>query len=56
VNELEKKIKEMIEESSQQLDSDFENDLEHIMKENNSRISEMYPEDSFQRLFWKQQL
>ena len=56
VNELDKKIKEMIEESSQQLDSDFEHDLEHVMKENISRILEMYPEDSFQRLFWKQQL
>ena len=56
MNELDKKIKEMIEESSQQLDSDFEQYLEHVMKENTSRILEMYPEDSFQRLFWKQQL
>ena len=38
VNELEKKIQQMIEKSGQQVDSLFEHDLESIMAENTSKV------------------
>ena len=56
VNELEKKIQKMIENNGQQVDSLLENDLYNIMNENTSKVLQSYPEGSFQRLFWQQQL
>ena len=38
VNELEKKIQQMIEKNGQQVDSLFEHDLESIMAENTSKV------------------
>ena len=56
VNELEKKIQKMIENNGQQVDSLLQNDLYNIMNENTSKVLQSYPEGSFQRLFWQQQL
>ena len=54
VNELEKKIQQMIEKSGQQVDSLFEHDLESIMAENTSKVLQSYLEGSFQSIFWRQ--
>ena len=46
----------MIENNGQQVDSSLENDLCNIMNENTTKVLQSYPEGSFQRLFWVQQL
>ena len=38
------------------LEPDIHNDIEGIMEEKTAEIRENYPEDSFRRLFWEQQL
>ena len=39
-----------------QVGSSSNSDLLTIMEQNSAHITEKYPEDSFPRLFWKQQL
>ena len=38
------------------LEPEIHNDIERIMEEKTGEIRENYPEDSFGRLFWEQQL
>lgn len=56
VNKLQKKIQHMIENNGQQVDSILGHDLEGIMVENTNKVLQSYPEGSFHRLFWQQQL
>ena len=55
-----RKLKERISISSNNngvsVDSKLHGDLQNIMEENNERILGQFPEGSFQRLFWEQQL
>ena len=38
------------------MDSDSHNNLLAIMKENSEKVAAKYPDNSFARLFWSQQL
>ena len=55
-----RKLKERISISSDSnglnVDTNLHGDLQNIMEENNERILGQFPEGSFQRLFWEQQL
>ena len=37
------------------LDNEMSGDLEKIVKDEDKHVMEMYPKDSFLRLFWQQQ-
>ena len=52
---LKANVAEMISRKNIQLDVETTSDLCTIMKQKEECISRMYPEDSFQRVFWQQQ-
>ena len=56
VIELEKKIQQMVEKNGHQVDPSLQHDLQSIMAANTNTILQSYPEGSFHRLFWLQQL
>lgn len=53
---LQEQIKQSIDKNGVLLDEQLSNDLSGIMKENDSSIAGQFPADSFQRLFWDQQI
>ena len=55
VKRLTENIRKLIASRSVLVDSSLHNDLTKIMEENESKIVEEFPENSFQRLFWTQQ-
>lgn len=55
IERLTANIRELIASRSVTVDRDLHQDLSKIMEENEGRIVEDFPENSFQRLFWKQQ-
>ena len=56
VQRLSLKIEKIIHEKGVELDDSTHNDLLHMMKESSSRIDVTYSDDSFQKIFWKQQM
>lgn len=56
IKRLKNNIDKLIASSSVTVDQGLHQDLSKIAKENDSKIVEEFPENSFQRLFWKQQL
>jgi hypothetical protein len=53
---LQEQIKQSIDKNGVLLDEQLSNDLSDIMIENNDSIAGQFPADSFQRLFWEQQI
>ena len=53
---LQQKIERITREEGEHLDELFQNDLISIMNDNNDKIKMAYPEGSFARLFWEEQL
>ena len=56
ISVLQKKIDELINMHGQQLDQDLHSDLHSIMVDNDKDVMKTFPEGSFQRLFWTEQL
>ena len=53
---FQEQIKQSIDKNGVLLDEQLNSDHSDIMKPNNDSISEQFPADSFQRLFWEQQI
>ena len=53
---LQEQIIQSIDKNGVLLDEQLSNDLSEIMKENDNSIAGQFPADSFQRLFWDQQI
>lgn len=56
VAKLQKQIETLTQECGETVDGELQEDLLSIMYNNNKNIREAYPEGSFRRLFWDQQL
>ena len=56
VDRLKATVTKLTQEQSVLVDSDLSDDLLGVMKENHERIQKAYPEGSFARLFWDEQL
>ena len=56
VQKLTAKIRELTTKQGKCLDSDLHNDLLGIMNESSENVRKAYPDDSFARLFWEEQL
>ena len=56
IQRLQKKLEELTRKQGECIDDAFHGDLLGIMKENCNVIKKAYPEGSFQRLFWEEQL
>lgn len=56
VKKLRKKIKEMNEKCGEIVDPELHTDLFDIMRSKQEQINKAYPENSFARLFWEEQL
>ena len=56
VTKLRKKIQKITCECGESLDNDLQQDLLSIMAENTQGVKTAFPEGSFRRLFWEQQL
>ena len=53
---LARKLDQVIEEKEVVADDNIHQDLQEIMEENTPCVTEAFPENSFEQLFWKQQL
>lgn len=53
---LKLRLNKATEQNGIHIEEQLENDLTKIMEEKTNEICQMYPSDSFQHLFWKQQL
>ena len=49
-------MKELTQNQGEIIDGAFHDDLFGIMQENNEEVKKKYPEGSFQRLFWEEQI
>ena len=56
VRTLQQKVEQLTEEHGESIDSDLHDDLLGIMHEKTEEIQQAYPEGSFGRLFWEEQL
>ncbi len=56
VKSLSNKVKSLTTEQGKSLDKSFEKDLMSIMHDNHQKVTEAYPDGSFARLFWNEQL
>ena len=56
VQKLTAKIQELTTKQGKCLDSDLHNDLLGIMNESSENVRKAYPDGSFARLFWEEQL
>ena len=56
VRKLQQKIEQLTREQGESIDSDLHGDLLGIMKDKTKDINQAYPEGSFARLFWEEQL
>ena len=50
------RIEFLTQQEGESIDSALQDDLLSVMEENNRSIMDAYPEDSFARVFWEQQL
>jgi len=55
-DKLKKRIEELTAAQGVVLDETSQNDLVNIMKHNHANIHQQFPEGTFQRIFWDQQL
>ena len=55
-NRLREKIRALTLTQSDTVCEDFSNDLKQLMSENTDKVKTVYPEGSFARLFWEEQL
>ena len=53
---LRDKVRNLTQKQGEVLDHDLNSDLLHIMDENSDRVKDAYPEGSFAKLFWDEQL
>ena len=53
---LQKKLQGLTKQNGEKVDNNLHNDLLSIMRENTDKIRVAYPEGSFNRLFWEEQL
>ena len=53
---LQEKIRRLTENSGEMLDENLHSDMIAIMKENSEKVKSAYPEGSFARLFWEEQM
>lgn len=56
VRKMREKIRKLTQEQGENLDKDLHSDLLQIMHENEDHIQRAYPNGSFSRLFWEEQL
>ena len=56
VDQLRSRIRELTEQRGEVVDKQLHGDLLEIMSENTEQIKKAYPEESFARLFWDEQL
>lgn len=56
VRKLQQKIEQLTQEQGESIDSDLHGDLLGIMKDKTKDIDQAYPEGSFARLLWEEQL
>ena len=56
LQKLKVKVKELTQNQGEIIDGAFHDDLFGIMQENNEEVKKKYPEGSFQRLFWEEQI
>lgn len=56
VKKLREKVEKLTERNGIEVQQTLSADLQSIMEENNSEIGKLYPEGTFRRLFWDQQL
>lgn len=56
VKRLKEKVATLMEKGSIQVDSELHNDLSQMMNSHHQQVLKEFPENSFQRLFWEQQL
>ena len=56
VKRLKEKIKKLTEDHGETIDNELHSDLLSIMQSNNEDVKKAYPEGSFSRLFWEEQL
>ena len=56
VKRLKESISKLITSSNIEVDNNLNHDLSKIMHDNQGKIIKDFPEDSFQRLFWNQQM
>ena len=56
LQKLKVKVRELTQNQGQIIDGAFHDDLFGIMQENNEEVKKKYPEGSFQRLFWEEQI
>ena len=56
VKRLKEKVKKLTEEHGESVDNELHSDLIGIMRNNDEQIKKAYPEGSFSRLFWEEQL
>ena len=56
VARLQEKIRKLTQQGGMQLDDSLQSDLFEIMGEHSSRVKNVYPEGSFARLLWDEQL
>ena len=53
---LREKVKKLNEEKGVQVDQELSDDLSGIINDMTGQVESQHPEDSFQRVFWNQQL
>ena len=56
VTKLREIIRKLTQDQGEVLDQSFNSDLLHIMEENSDEIKKVYPEGTFARLFWEEQI
>lgn len=56
VKKLQEYIKSSTEKNGVLVDESLHNDLQAVMKDQSKEISKLFPEGSFRRLFWDEQL
>ena len=56
VRKLKTRIEQLTQQQGESIDSDLQDNLLSVMNENNDSIIASYPENSFARIFWEQQL
>ena len=52
---LQAKVKDLTDKCGEHIDGQLQSDLVTVMKENSTYINKVYPEGTFQNLFWKEQ-
>lgn len=54
VKNLERKMEVCMQKCGQTLDDELHNDFVNVLKERSSKIDQVYPDQSFANLFWKE--